>query len=521
MGLLRAIVTVGGFTMLSRILGFVRDILIAATLGAGPIADAFFVAFKFPNLFRRLFAEGAFASAFVPILAGHVEAKDERAAQVFAERALSGLFLIVSVVVVIAELTMPFLMMAFAPGFTEDPAKFNLTVILTQITFPYLLFVSMASLFSGVLNTHGRFAAAAATPILLNICLIGAVILLAPLTPSVGHALAIGVFIAGLVQVVFLYGACVRAGIILRPRKPELADDIRLLFKRTIPVAIGAGVYQINLMIDTIIASLLATGSIAYLFYADRVVQLPLGVVGVAVGTALLPSLSRAIKAGDATAARNGQNRAIEFALLLTLPAAVALAMIAGPIVSTLFERGAFDAEASMKTAAALGVYAFGLPAYVMIKALAPGFFARGDTKTPVIIAVVAMAVNLGLNLMLMGPYQHVGIAMATVASSWLNVCLMASYLRKRGALDIDDRLKARFWRIAAACALMAVVLWTAHDQLASALTSLDMTVRVLAFVGLVAAGLFSYTAAAFLFRAVRANDLSALRRRTVPLDAP
>ena len=520
MGLLRAIVTVGGFTMLSRILGFVRDILTAATLGAGPIADAFFVAFKFPNLFRRLFAEGAFASVFVPILAGHVEAKAEMSARLFAERAMSGLFLIVAVVVVIAELTMPFLMMAFAPGFIDDPAKFNLTVMLTQITFPYLLFISMASLFSGVLNTHGRFAAAAATPILLNLCLIGAVLFLAPMAPSVGHALAIGVFVAGLVQVVFLYRACVRAGIILKPRKPELADDIKLLFKRIIPVAVGAGVYQINLIIDTIIASLLASGSIAYLFYADRVVQLPLGVVGVAVGTALLPSLSRAIKAGDSAAARNGQNRAIEFALLLTLPAAVALAMIAAPIISVLFERGAFDAEASAKTAAALGVYAFGLPAYVMIKALAPGFFARGDTKTPVVIAV-AMVVNLILNLLLMGPFQHVGIAMATVASSWLNVLLMAFHLRRKDALDFDDRLKTRLFRTAAASGVMAGVLWIAHEQLSVTIANAELMIKIPAFIVLVAAGLISFLVAALVFRAVRLQDLAALRRRAEPPDTP
>lgn len=513
MGFLRAILTVGGFTMLSRILGFVRDILIAAVLGAGPIADAFFVAFKFPNLFRRLFAEGAFAAAFVPILSGHVAAKDEAGARAFSEQALSLLVLILAIVVAVAELAMPVLMLLLAPGFVDEAAKFEITVLLTRITFPYLLFISAASLLSSVLNTHDRYAAAAATPIWLNLCLIGAVLFIAPLTPSPGHALAIGVFAAGVVQVVFLYGACVRAGIVLRPRWPKLTSDIRLLFKRIVPVAVGAGVYQINLVIDIVIASLLASGSIAYLFYADRVTQLPLGVVGVAIGTALLPRLSRAIANGDKTGASYAQNRAIEFAALLTLPAAVALALIAEPIIHVLFERGAFDAEATAKTAAALAVYAYGLPAYVLIKVLAPGYFARGDTKTPVIISVGAMTVNLGLNLALMGPFQHVGIAMATVASSWLNAGLLAWVLRRRGGLVLDPRLLERLPRVVLASTAMGGALWFGTDAAVDALNA-EMTIeKAAALAGLVVLGLAVYAIAAFGLRAVTRSDVSILSR--------
>ena len=292
MNLLRAITTVGGFTMMSRILGFVRDMLVAALLGAGPVADAFFVAFKFPNLFRRLFAEGAFAAAFVPLFAGKLESDGRDKAVAFAENALGILLISLAVFVAAIELAMPWVMHLIAPGFLDDPEKFSLTVLLTRITFPYLLFISLVSLVAGVLNSMGRFAAAAATPILLNLCLIGAILLLTPLLQSAGHALAWGVCIAGAVQFVWLYGALAREGVWLRLHRARITDDIRTLFRRALPVAVGAGIYQINLVIDTVIASLLPSGSISYLFYADRITQLPLGVVGVAVGTALLPLLS-------------------------------------------------------------------------------------------------------------------------------------------------------------------------------------------------------------------------------------
>ncbi|MHC8507985.1 MAG: murein biosynthesis integral membrane protein MurJ [Rhodospirillales bacterium] len=518
MKLLRAILTVGGFTGLSRVLGFVRDILIAAVLGAGAGADAFFVAFKLPNLFRRLFAEGAFAAAFVPILAGHAESGDESAARDFTERALSLLVVILVLAVTAAELAMPAVMLVFAPGFADNADKFALTVLLARITFPYLLFISVASLLSGVLNTQGRFAAAAATPIWLNLCLIGAVLVLAPHTPSPAHALAAGVFAAGVVQAVFLYAACARVGVAPRLRRPRITADIKLLFKRILPVAAGAGVYQINLVIDTVIASLLASGSITYLFFADRVVQLPLGVVGVAVGTALLPALSRAVKAGDGESAHHYQNRALEFTLLLTLPAAAALVVIAEPVVHVLFERGAWTAAASAKTSAALAVYALGLPAYVLIKALAPGFFARGDTATPVKIALAAMAVNLILNLALMGPFQHVGIAAATVVSSWLNAGLMALALRRRGALAADSRLRSRLPRAALAAALMTLALWAAEGVLSDALAAPDEWTRALALAALVITGLGVFTGAAFALGAVRRDDLNTLRRaRSAP----
>ena len=512
MTLLRSIATVGSMTMVSRVFGFVRDILIAAVLGAGMLADVFFVAFKFPNLFRRLFAEGAFNMAFVPIFAGILEEEGEEAARQFADQALAALLWALLVLVIVLELTMPWAMMVFAPGFLAEPEKFDLAVALTRITFPYIIFISLVSLMAGVLNSFGKFAAAAASPILLNICLIGAVLIFAPLAKTPAHALAWGVFVAGVVQFGWLAAHCRRVGFQPRLRMPALSDNVRLLVRRALPVALGAGIYQINLLIDTIIASFLPAGSISYLFFADRVNQLPLGVVGVAVGTALLPMLSRQIRAGDDGAVQHSQNRAVEFSLLLTLPAACALFVIADPLVRVLFERGAFGEPQAAATAAALSIFALGLPAYVLVKALAPGFFARGDTASPVKIAVAAMVVNVALSLILMGPFLHVGIAMATAASSWLNAGLMAYVLHRRGHLVIDARLKERLPRTLLASVGMGAVLYFSMPGLAPWLVGAELE-RGLALGVLIAAGLASFAVLAQLSGAARLDDIKSLRR--------
>ncbi len=363
---------------------------------------------------------------------------------------------------------------------------------------------------AGVLNSMGRFAAAAATPILLNLCLIGAILVLSPMMPTPGHALAWGVAAAGVVQLVWLLVHCARAGVVFRLPRPRLTDKVRTLLGRMAPVAVGAGVYQLNLLIDTVIASLLPAGSISFLFFADRVNQLPLGVVGLAVGTALLPLLSRQVRAGDDAAAQHSQNRAIEFSVLLTLPAAVALMVIADPIVTVLFERGAFGAVEAQATAAALAVYAAGLPAYVLVKVLAPGYFARQDTATPVKVGVAALAVNLVLNLILMGPFLHVGIAMATAISSWLNAGLLAWILYRRGHLVVDQRLKSRLPRTAAATALMAAALMAAAAALEAPLTGGEEA-RIPALAMLVAGGLGVYALLAHLTGAAQLSDVRGL----------
>ncbi|MHA1568061.1 MAG: murein biosynthesis integral membrane protein MurJ, partial [Alphaproteobacteria bacterium] len=466
MGLLRSSAIVGGYTMVSRVLGFLRDILIAALLGAGPVADAFFVAFKFPNFFRRLFAEGAFSAAFVPAFSGHLAEGGTAAARIFAERTLAVLLVVLLALLVAAEIAMPWLMYGMAPGFARDPDKFQLAILFTRITFPYLLFISVVSLMGGVLNSLGRFAAAAATPILLNLVLIGALVLAAPRLPTAGHALAWGLAVAGVLQFLWLAGACARAGMALRLPRPALGSDVKRLLRLMLPGAIGAGVVQINLVVDVILASLLASGSVSYLYYADRVNQLPIGVVGVAVGTALLPLLSRQLRAGETAAAMNSQNRAIEFVLLLGLPAAAALMVIAAPVVSVLFERGAFGADASQATALALVAYGAGLPSFLLIKVLAPGFFAREDTATPVKIGVAAMLANLVLNLILMGPLGHVGIALATTLSGWLNAGALVWLLHRRGHLVLDSRLRGRLPRTLLASAGLAAALLLAHRAL-------------------------------------------------------
>jgi len=515
--LLRAIATVGSMTLISRLLGFVRDVAVAWVLGAGWMADVFFVALKLPNLFRRLFAEGAFNLAFVPIFAGKLETeRDPNApggARTFAAQAQSGLVVVLLVFTVGVELAMPWVVSAIAPGFVGQPEKFNLAVDLVRITFPYLMFISLVSLLAGILNALGKFWAAAATPILLNITLIAALFGLTPWVASAAHALSWGVAAAGVLQLAWMVWHATRAGWMPPWVRPRLTADVKRLLRRIAPVAAGAGIYQISLLIDTVIASLLASGSISYLFYADRLVQLPLGVVGVAVGTALLPLLARQIKAGEQTAALDSQSRAVEFALLLTLPAAAALFVIPDTIISTLFGRGAFSADAVDKTALALRVFAVGLPAFVLVKALAPGYFAREDMATPIKIGALCVALNIAVALALMGPLAHVGLAAATVVSQWLNAGLLAYFLIRRGHFQFDARLRRRALRMALASVVMAMVVWGLDGWLAEwVMGSLQ---RALALVGIVAGGMAAYGLAAYGLGAASLGDVKGWMRRT------
>jgi putative peptidoglycan lipid II flippase len=513
MNLFRAIATVGAMTMISRVLGFARDILIAAMIGPGLIGDAFFVAFKIPNLFRRLFAEGAFAAGFVPIFSELAGAQGRDAAREFAAQSLAVLVVVLVVLVALFEIAMPWLMMGLAPGFVGDPEKFDLAVTLTRITFPYLLFISVVSLLGGVLNSLGKFAAAAATPILLNLALIGALIGLADIAPTAGHALAWGVAGAGVLQLVWLWVATARAGMALGLRRPKMTVKLRELARLMLPAVVGSGVAQINIAVDIIIASLLATGSISYLFFADRLTQLPLGVIGVAVGTALLPLLSRQLAAGDCDGAANSLNRAVETALVLALPAAAALMIVAEPVVRVLFERGAFDAVATNATALAVVAYASGVPAYVMVKVLSPGFFARKDTKTPVRIAIVALVVNIVLNLALMGPMGHVGLALATAIAAWLNAGLLAWMLVRRGHWLADDRLRQRLPQGVLATGGLAVGLWLAVRWLAEPLAGSGVE-RIGTLAAVVAGGLVFYAALAHMLGVIKFGEIRALARR-------
>ncbi|MEM7696123.1 MAG: murein biosynthesis integral membrane protein MurJ [Pseudomonadota bacterium] len=471
MTLLRNFITVGAFTALSRVLGFVRDILIAAILGAGPVADAFFVAFKLPNLFRRLFAEGAFNSAFVPLYARAQAEEGATGSNTFASAVLSWLVTILLIVTTVAELFAPVLVLALAPGFTGD-ANQDLTVLFTRICFPYLAAMSIVAFLSGVLNTLDRFAAAAFAPVLLNIVLIGALLAAATLSLPPEDAalwLAIGVFIAGVLQAVLLFFAVHKAGVRFKLSRPKPSPRLKRLVRLGIPGVAAGGITQINIVVGTIIASFWP-GAVSHLYYADRLYQLPLGMVGIAIGVALLPDLSRRLRGGDVAGALHTQNRALEFALMLTLPAAAAFIVVPLEIVVTLFERGAFDREAAAMTAAALAAYGFGLPAFVLIKVFSPSYFAREDTATPMMFAGVAMVVNVigsiaGAMILGADGLAHVGIAIATSLAGWVNAALLFVGLIRRGDFQADRLLVGRsVGFLAASLALMIVATLIAQN---------------------------------------------------------
>jgi putative peptidoglycan lipid II flippase len=512
MALLRSVATVGGYTMLSRVLGFVRDMLTAALLGAGPVTDAFFVALRLPNLFRSLFAEGAFSAAFVPLFAGLIAKEGRPVARRFAEDALAALLTALLIFLVIGEITTPWLLRILAPGFAADPEKFALTITLTRITFPYLLFISLVALQGGVLNSVERFAAMAVTPTLLNLFLIAALTLVHPVS---GATLAWAVAAAGFAQFLWLMFSCHQAGMALSLPRPRLSPGVRRLVRLMAPGIFGAGATQLNLVISTAIASLLPTGAVSYLYYADRLNQLPLGVVGFAVGTAILPPLSRQVRLGDHAGALETQNRGLELAFLLTLPAAVALGVAARPILEVLFERGAFGPIETAATAAALAAYAAGLPAFVLIKVMAPAFFARQDTVTPVKIAFAAIAVNIVLttSLGLATPLAHVGVALATSAAGWVNALLLIFMLHRRGQFVLDQRARTRLPRMLAAALGMGVLLVAIEPLLRPALAG-GLALRLAGLAILVGAGLAGFAALALALGVVPWGEVMRRLRR-------
>ena len=472
MNLVRATATIGSLTLISRIGGFIRDVLQATLMGAGMAADAFLIAQRLPNLFRALFAEGAFASAFVPMFNRQVGADGGRidGAQRFAEDVLAVLlpFLLVFTAVMVAGAAP--VVWALTGGFPDAaPEKFALTVDFTRLTFPYLMLISLTSLLGGLLNSVGRFAVNAAAPILLNIVLIAGLLWSGGGDDvATARVQALCVTLGGIAQLLWLLWSCGRAGIRLRLRLPRLPPQVRELMRLIVPAALGAGAVQVNLLISTALAArFLGDGAVSWLYYADRLNQLPLGIIGIGVGTALLPAMSRLIGADDAAGAIAQQIRALELVLILTLPAAAGLAVAAQPIVALLFQHGQFTAADTAATAAALAGFALGLPAYVLIKVLTPGFHARSDTSTPVRIALAAMLVNLVGNLALVWPLGHVGIAIGTAISAWVNVGLLWWHLAKRGQFALDARARRLLPRLGLANAAMVGVLYAAMPGLA------------------------------------------------------
>lgn len=453
MSLFKSVATFGGLTLVSRITGFLRDMVLANFLGAGAVADAFVVAFKLPNLFRSLFAEGAFTSAFVPLFSQKLVADGKKKSIFFAAQAVSLLILIVGLFVVLFEIAMPYVVNILAPGFIDNPEKIKLATSLCRITFPFLLLISIVSFQGGILNSVDKFAAPATAPIILNLTMIAAAFCFTPFLPSSAHAIASGITLAGILEILwlryFLRKSDIRIPLYIHVNKIAKNPEIKTLFKRIAPGVMGAGIYQINMAVDTILVSLVGTGAISWLYYANRLQQLPLGVVGAAISVALLPILSKELKAGNIKEACVVQNKAVEYGALLSFPATAVLIAAAYPIVTLLFEHGKFITSDSVQTAFAVMAYSIGLPCYVMTKALMPNFFARGDTVTPVKYSAVVFVVNLTFNLILMQYFGHIGIAIATSISAFVSLGQYIAGLYKRGYWKFSKELIIKLLKIA------------------------------------------------------------------------
>ena len=504
--------------MISRVLGFVRDVLIAALLGTGPIAESFVIAFRIPNLFRRLFGEGAFNAAFVPLFAKRLESEGEEGARKFANEALAGLLFVLLIFSALAEIFMPALAYIQAPGFANDGEKFELTVLMSRITFPYLAFMSITAMLGGVLNSMHRFSAAAAAPIVLNTIMIAVVGWLAYAgwgnTPESGKAMVWGISVAGLAQMTLLWVATRRAGMKLRLQRPRYTPAVKRLVQLGIPGVISGGIVQINLVISTAFASF-QEGAAPWLYYADRVYQLPLGIVGVAIGIVLLPELSRQLRAGDTQAVDDSQNRALEFALLLTIPATISLMAIPHPVVQVLFERGAFNAADTTASANALTAFAIGLPAFVMIKIFSPGFFAREDTKTPMYFAGVGVTINVVLAFTLFAYFNYIGVALAVSIAAWANAALLGITLTRRGFFKTDKRLRVNLSKILLNSLAMGVLLIAANIYLHSYFSAdTALLLRVALLVAIIIAGTGTYFTACHFTNVLRLSDLKQTFRR-------
>ncbi|MGD9802025.1 MAG: murein biosynthesis integral membrane protein MurJ [Hyphomicrobiaceae bacterium] len=524
MKLYRAFATVGGLTLLSRVLGFVRDIALAAVIGTGPVGQAFVVAFRFPNLFRRWFGEGAFNAAFVPLYAKRLEGEGKEAARVFASQALSGLGFILLALSAVAMIAMPWAMYLLAPGFAETPEKFDLTVSMSRIAFPYLLCMSLVALLSGVLNSVGRFAESASVSIVLNVTLMAAIGIALWLgygnDARTGTVLAWGVFAAGVLQLVVLVLGAKHAGVLPKLVWPVWSEDMRRLVTLGIPGIVAGGATQINIVIGGMIASL-QDHAVSWLYYADRLYELPLAIIGIAIGVVLLPDVSRHLRVGDHVAVMDSQNRALELSMLLTVPAAVALAVIPGPIVSVLFERGNFTTDDTRAVAGALAIFALGLPAFVLQKVFQPGYFAREDTRTPMRFTAWSLGVNtvgsvaLFFSFPLFGLSPHLGIAVATTVGGWLNVVLLYRGLVQRGHYEMDARLKWALPMIILSAVVMAVALVAGTWHLAPRLAvGQPLALRSGAFALLIVASAGVYFAVILLSGALRPAQLGRMWRR-------
>ena len=513
--LFRSFFTVSFYTLFSRVLGFVRDILIARFLGSTITSDAFFVAFRLPNFFRRVLAEGAYSAALIPVFSGIViDSKDDREAADFVENTMSLLLFVTIILTFIFYFGMPYIIQLLAPGFSANKEAFDLAVYFGKIIFPYLIFISLVAHFNSILNVHGKFAAGAFAPAILNISFILSLFLLTPQLSSAGHALSYGVLIGGLFQFIFMYKALLN---FYHPRIiiPQINIKLIKFFRLFFPGLIGSGVIQLNIVIGTIIASFLPIGAISHIYYADRLNQLPLAIFGIAMGVVLLPSLSKAIKNYNEEEVKNIQNRSMEFSLLISLPSAAGLYILSSHIIHILFERGAFLNEDTLITSKVLSMFAIGLPAYILIKILVTCFFAREDTKTPLYIAIVSVLLNIILSLLLISSMREMGIALATAISSWINAILLFCILKIKKNIILDSRLKNNIWKMLISLIFMILGCYLLERIILSNIIELNSILQISSLLIVIIFCKIIYLGMIFMLRVLSIYDLKSYMIKT------
>ena len=504
----RSFFTVSFYTFLSRILGFVRDILIARYLGSTVIADAFFVAFRIPNFFRRVLAEGAYSAALIPVFSGVViDSKDDHEAADFVENTMSLLLFVTIILTFIFFFGMPYIIQVLAPGFSNNKEAFELAVHFGKIIFPYLIFISLVSHFASINNVHGKFVAGAFSPAILNISLILSLFILTPQLLTAGHALSYGVLIGGLFQFIYLYKAVLQ---FYRPRIriPEFNTKLKKFLRLFFPGLIGSGVIQLNIVIGTIIASFLPVGAISHIYYADRLNQLPLAIFGIAMGIVLLPTLSKAIKRNNTEEIQATQSRSLEFSLLISLPSAAGLYILSFPIIHILFERGAFIAEDTYYTSKVLSIFALGLPAYILIKILVTCFFAREDTKTPLYVSIVSVIVNIILSILLISSMREMGIALATAISAWVNILMLFVLFRKEHNFFLDTNLIKNIMKILIATLLMILGCYFLNALIFENIEDLNSLLKITNLLIIIIFCKIIYLAMIFMLKVISLQDL-------------
>ena len=507
-GFFRSFFTVSFYTFLSRILGFIRDIFIAKFLGSTVISDAFFVAFRLPNFFRRVLAEGAYSAALIPVFSGVViDSKNDHEAADFVENTMSLLLFVTVILIFIFYFGMPYIIQVLAPGFSTNKEAFDLAVHFGKIIFPYLIFISLVAHFTSIINVHGKFAAGAFAPAILNISFILSLFLLTPQLSTAGHALSYGVLIGGLFQFIFMYQALLK---FYRPRIriPQLNEKLKKFFRLFFPGVIGSGVIQLNIIIGTIIASFLPVGAISHIYYADRLNQLPLAIFGIAMGIVLLPSLSKAIKNDNKKEIHDTQNRSLEFSLLISLPSAVGLYILSIPIIHILFERGAFLVEDTLYTAQVLSFFSLGLPAYILTKVLVTCFFAREDTKTPLYISVVSVIINVVLSLLLISTMREMGIALATAISAWINTLLLFVILQVKKNLILDAIFLKNSFKIIISVLVMLFGCYVLNEIVFDDLANSDFLIKLGGLLLVIISCKIIYLTMIFMLKVLSFRDL-------------